>query len=83
MVKVKEMVVGKSYKGFGKLVNKELIPGGAGGSGGQEPTFVLTFEDNREVTKAWDDDIELTGGGRRKSRRNKKSRKTRRKSTRR
>ena len=84
MVKVKDMVVGKFYKNVGKLVNMEMSPGGAGGSGNQEASFALTFENQNPVTKEWDDVFdEVTGGGRRKSRRNKKSRKPRRKSTRR
>jgi len=84
------MVVGKSYKdnaGFhGRLTNTEEKPGGAGGSGNQEPSYILTFEDGHQLKKSWDDkfdEVKVTSGGRRKSRRNKKSRKTRRKSSRR
>ena len=88
MVLVKYMVVGKSYKDnvrdYGKLSTKHLVVGGAGGSGNQEPSFNLTFEDGTMINKPWDDDFtEITVGGKRKSRRNKKSRKIRRKSSRR
>lgn len=88
MVLVRDMVVGKSYKDnvrvYGKLSTKHQVDGGAGGSGNQEPSFNLTFENDTMVTKAWDDAFtEITVGGKRKSRRNKKSRKIRRKSSRR
>jgi hypothetical protein len=88
MVKVRDMVVEKSYKVDGvtkKLTKKEEV--GAGGSGNQEPVYKLTFDDATEKIKDWDDNFdEASSGGKRKTRRtrkNNKSRKGRRRSNRR
>jgi hypothetical protein len=88
MVKVRDMVVEKSYKVDGrtkKLTKKEEV--GAGGSANQEPVYKLTFDDGTEKTKDWDDEFdEVVPGGKRKTRRtrkNNKSRKGRRRSNRR
>ena len=92
LVKVRDMEAKKIYKVDSdgslkslKLISITMSPGGAGGSGNQEPSFELTFAGDRTLKKSWDDVFEevTTTGGKRKSRRNKKSRKTRRKSSRR
>lgn len=88
MVKVRDMVVEKSYRVDGvtkKLTKKEEL--GLGGTASQEPTYKLTFDDETEKMKDWDDNFdEVSTGGKRKTRRtrkNNKSRKGRRRSNRR
>ena len=87
MVKVQDMVVGKSYKVDGrtrKLTTKTKV--GSGGSGGQEPYYKLKFSDDEtEYTKDWDVQYdEVQTGGKRKTRRRRTLRKShRRKSYRR
>lgn len=86
-VKVRDMVVGKSYKVDGKT--RKLITkteAGAGGAGGQEPYYKLKFSDDEtEYNKNWDDEYEpVQTGGKRKTRRRRTLRKShRRKSYRR
>jgi hypothetical protein len=87
MVKVRDMVVGKSYKVNGRT--RELTTKteqGAGGSGGQEPYYKLKFSDDEtEYSKDWDEEYEeVQKGGKRKTRRRRTLRKShRRKSYRR
>lgn len=89
MVLVRDLVIGKNYIVNGvskKLLKKEEK--GAGGSGDQEPYFLLQFDNDTQIIKDWDVDYtEIENGGKRKYRLNrktlKKSRKNHKKSNRR
>ena len=86
MVEAKDLVLGKSYKDsrgvYGKLLHKE----DNSNQDTHNPLFTFTFQKGDEtliIKRPWDADFyEVTVGGKRKSRRNKKSKKTRRKSNR-
>jgi hypothetical protein len=77
MVKVKDMIVGEKYlvgSYIKKLTQKDLA--GAGGSGNQEPTYNLYFDNDNDnkITKDWDDDYKEgpIGGSKKGGRKSKK-----------
>ena len=79
-VKVRDIKIGNKYlvNGVSKeLTKKDLL--GAGGSGNQEPYYNLFFDnEEKEYRNDWDDTYqESSSGGKRKSRRNLKSKKSR------
>jgi len=84
MVYVRDIEVGKKYlvNGVSKTLTKKE-EAGRGGSGFQEPYFKLVFDDDDDtaVLKDWDYNYNMTAyyvkGGKRKSRRNRKSQKSR------
>ena len=91
MVKVRDMIVGKKYLVGGvtkTLTQKDLA--GSGGSGLQEPTYNLYFDNDNDnkITKDWDEDykeVSIGGskkGGRKSKKSGRKSKKSGRKSNR-
>ena len=77
MVKVRDMIVDKKYLVGGvtkTLTQKDLA--GSGGTGTQEPTYNLYFDNdnNNKITKDWDEDYKevLIGGSKKGGRKSKK-----------
>ena len=68
MVNVRDMIVGKKYlvgDVTKTLTQKDLV--GSGGSGNQEPTYNLYFDNDNKITKDWDEDYkEVSIGGSKK-----------------